>query len=48
MNSDSIVTVLGSGTSVPSPTQFGAAIVVQAGNKNMMFDCGRGGITRLA
>jgi ribonuclease Z len=47
-NSDIIVTVLGSGTPVPSATQFGAAILVQAGNKNMMFDCGRGCTTRLA
>lgn len=43
-----VVTVLGSGTPDPSPTQFGAAILVQAGGKNMMFDCGRGCTTRLA
>lgn len=43
-----IVTVLGSGTPVPSATQFGAAMLVQAGGKNMMFDCGRGCTTRLA
>jgi ribonuclease Z len=42
------VTVLGSGTPVPSSTQFGAAMLVQAGGKNMMFDCGRGCTTRLA
>jgi len=42
------VTVLGSGSPVPSSTQFGAAMLVQAGGKNMMFDCGRGCTTRLA
>lgn len=42
-----IVTVLGSGTPDPSPTQYGAAILVQAGGKNMMFDCGRGCTSRL-
>lgn len=46
--SEITVTVLGSGTPQPSATQFGAAILVQAGGKNMMFDCGRGCTTRLA
>ena len=45
---DIVVTVLGSGTPVPSPTQFGAAILVQAGGEQLMFDCGRGCTTRLA
>ena len=45
---DLIVTVLGSGTPTPSRTQFGAAILVQAGSEVLMFDCGRGCTTRLA
>lgn len=43
-----VVTVLGSGTPVPSATQFGAAILVQAGGQHLLFDCGRGCTTRLA
>lgn len=42
------VTVLGSGTPIPSATQFGSAILVQAGENSLMFDCGRGCSTRLA
>lgn len=45
---DIIVTVLGSGTPAPSATQFGPAILVQAGGQNMLFDCGRGCTSRLA
>ncbi len=43
-----IITVLGSGTPVPSRTQSAAAILVQAGGETIMFDCGRGCSTRLA
>ncbi len=43
-----IITVLGSGTPVPSKTQAGTAILVQAGGENIMFDCGRACSTRLA
>lgn len=42
------VTILGSGTPVPSRTQFGAAVLVQAGGENFLFDCGRGCTSRLA
>jgi ribonuclease Z len=42
------IVVLGSGTPVPSRTQVGAAILIQAGNKNLLFDCGRGCTSRLA
>ncbi|NCP44771.1 MAG: MBL fold metallo-hydrolase [Sphingomonadales bacterium] len=42
------VTVLGSGTPIPSRTQAGSAILVQAGERNLLFDCGRGCTTRLA
>ncbi|MEM7082984.1 MAG: MBL fold metallo-hydrolase [Pseudomonadota bacterium] len=45
---DLIVTVLGSGTPIPSPTQFGTAILVEAGEEYLLFDCGRGCTTRLA
>lgn len=45
---DILVTVLGSGTPVPSGTQTGAAILVEAAGKKLMFDCGRGCTTRLA
>lgn len=45
---DLVVTVLGSGTPVPSATQFGPTILVQAAGQNLMFDCGRGCTTRLA
>jgi ribonuclease Z len=42
------IVVLGSGTPVPSTTQAGAAILVQAGGEHFLFDCGRGCSTRLA
>ena len=42
------VTVLGSGTPVPSRTQAGAAVLVQAGGESLLFDCGRACTTRLA
>ncbi|MFC3050491.1 MBL fold metallo-hydrolase [Kordiimonas pumila] len=42
------LTILGSGTPVPSATQFGTAILVQAGDQALLFDCGRGCTTRLA
>lgn len=43
-----VVTILGSGTPVPSRTQAGAAILVEAAGELFMFDCGRGCTTRLA
>ena len=46
-NADIIVTVLGSGTPVPSQTQFGPAILIQVNGKTFMFDCGRGCSSRL-
>ncbi len=45
---DLSVTVLGSGVPLPTPTQAGAAILVQAGPHKMLFDCGKGCTTRLA
>lgn len=42
------VTILGTGTPIPTPDQFGPSVLVQAGGKNLLFDCGRGCTTRLA
>jgi len=42
------VTVLGTGTPIPTADQYGAAILVQAGSKDLLFDCGRGCTSRLA
>lgn len=42
------VVLLGSGTPVPSATQVGTSILVEAGDEHMLFDCGRGCTTRLA
>lgn len=44
---DITVTVLGSGTPMPTADQYGAAILVQAGGKDLLFDCGRGCTSRL-
>lgn len=46
--SDFTVTILGSGTPIPSRTQAGTAILVEAGARRFLFDCGRGCTTRLA
>jgi ribonuclease Z len=37
-----IVTLLGTGSPVPSTTRFGPATLVQAGGLNLLFDAGRG------
>lgn len=42
------VTMLGTGTPVPSPTQYGASILIEAGGQALLFDCGRGCGIRLA
>jgi ribonuclease Z len=42
------ITLLGTGTPYPSADRFGAAILVQAGGKKLLFDCGRGAVIRLA
>lgn len=41
------VTLLGTGTPQPIMQRFGASILVQAGNKNLLFDAGRGCLQRL-
>lgn len=42
------VTLLGTGTPVPRPDRFGAAILVEAGGQRLLFDAGRGVPIRLA
>jgi ribonuclease Z len=44
---DMVVTLLGTGDPMPSPTRFGPSILVQAGGLNLMFDAGRGNTIRL-
>jgi ribonuclease Z len=42
------VTLLGTGTPVPSPTRFGNSTLVEAGDIKLVFDFGRGVTIRLA
>jgi ribonuclease Z len=41
------ITLLGTGTPFPSAEQFGAAILVEAADKRLLFDCGRGAVIGL-
>lgn len=41
------VTLLGTGTPFPNPKRFGSAILVEAGERRFLFDCGRGVVIRL-
>ena len=41
------VTLLGTGTPLPSVERFGAATLVEAGGNYFLFDCGRGAAQRL-
>ena len=41
------VTLLGTGSPVPSATRFGMSTLVQAGGYNLVFDAGRGNVIRL-
>src|SRR5688572_8597957 len=41
------VTLLGTGTPLPSMERFGAATLVEAGGNYFLFDCGRGATQRL-
>lgn len=43
-----IVTMLGTGSPLPSPDRAGPATLVQAGGLNLLVDCGRGVSMRLA
>ena len=42
------VTLLGTGNPRPTIKRFGPSILVQAGDQNLLFDCGRGATIRLA
>jgi ribonuclease Z len=41
------VTMLGTGTPFPNAERFGSAILVEAADKRLLFDCGRGAVVRL-
>lgn len=41
------VVLLGTGTPLPSSERYGTAILVRAGGKELLFDCGRGVVIRL-
>lgn len=41
-------TLLGTGSPIPDPNRAGPSTLVQAGNLNLLFDCGRGVLMRLA
>jgi ribonuclease Z len=41
------VTILGTGTPFVDSERFGAAVLVDAGGKKLLFDCGRGAVIRL-
>jgi ribonuclease Z len=41
------VTLLGTGTPFPDAERFGSAILVEAADKKLLFDCGRGVVIRL-
>jgi ribonuclease Z len=43
-----LVTMLGTGSPIPSPDRAGPATLVQAGGQNLLVDCGRGVSMRLA
>lgn len=43
-----LVTLLGTGSPIPDPNRGGPATLVQAGGLDLLFDCGRGVLMRLA
>lgn len=45
--SDFTVTLLGTGTPVPSPDRFGSATLIEAGDQKLLIDAGRGAAIRL-
>ncbi|MCK1738776.1 MBL fold metallo-hydrolase [Bradyrhizobium sp. 138] len=47
ISKDIVVTLLGTGAPMPSPTRFGPATLVQVGGLNLLFDAGRGVTVRL-
>jgi ribonuclease Z len=47
IDSDFKVTLLGTGTPIPDLDRFGPSTLVEAGNKKLLFDAGRGATIRL-
>src|SRR3984957_3483617 len=47
-SSDVEITLLGTGSPLPSADRAGPATLVRAGGATMLFDCGRGVVMRLA
>jgi ribonuclease Z len=48
MRSDEMrVTLLGTGSPFPNAERFGSAILIDAADKRLLFDCGRGVVIRL-
>jgi ribonuclease Z len=45
---DFVVTLLGTGTPIPSPDRFGPSTLVEAGDQKLLIDAGRGAAIRLA
>lgn len=45
--SDFVVTLLGTGSPVPSPDRFGNSTLIEAGGQRLIFDLGRGATIRL-
>lgn len=41
------ITLLGTGSPIPDPNRAGPCTLVQAGDRNIMVDCGRGALMRL-
>jgi ribonuclease Z len=42
------ITLLGTGTPYPDADRFGSAVLVEGGGRKLLFDCGRGVVTRLS
>jgi ribonuclease Z len=45
---DFVVTLLGTGTPIPSPDRFGPSTLIEAGDQTLLIDAGRGAAIRLA
>ena len=41
------ITLLGTGSPMPDPNRAGPSTLVQAGNQNIVVDCGRGCVMRI-
>ena len=47
VNGHITVILLGTGTPYPDAERFGPAVLVEAGDQKLLFDCGRGAVIRL-